>query len=112
MTTDEKEQKAAETAPAEKDPKDAAQDKLKTDGIPLGRYQHYKEPLYDVFALSVDEGTLELLVHYRSLAHGTAWTRTLRNFTEEIEVGDKKVPRFKKVADPAKGFWASLFGKS
>lgn len=119
--TDDKESKSApaEQAPAaqaeSKDPKDAAQEKLKAEAIPLGRYKHYKsDSLYEVFALSVDEGTLELLVHYRSIAHGTSWTRTLRNFTEEVEVGDAKMPRFKLglAASEAKGFWARIFGKS
>jgi hypothetical protein len=81
----------------EKDPKDEAQEKLAKEGIPLGLYRHYKGPSYKVFALSIDEGTLEALVHYHSLAHGTTWTRTVKNFTEEVEADGKKVPRFTHV---------------
>jgi len=93
------------------DPKDEAQAKLAAEGIPLGRYQHYKGPEYEAFALTVDEGTLEQLVHYKSLLHGTSWTRTIKNFTEEVEVDGRKVPRFAFVARPkGKTFWARLFG--
>jgi len=59
------------------DPKDDAQEKLKTCGISSGRFQHYKGPQYEVFALTIDEATLEPLVHYKSLVHGTSWTRTV-----------------------------------
>jgi hypothetical protein len=79
------------------DPKDDAQEKLKVEGLSLGLFQHYKGPQYEAFALSIDELTLEPLVHYRSLAHGTSWTRTVKNFIEEVEVDGKKVPRFAKV---------------
>jgi hypothetical protein len=77
-----------------KDDKDRAQDSLRERAIPLGEYRHYKNSLYEVFALSVDESSLELLVHYRSYAHQTCWTRTLSNFTESVEVGGKREPRF------------------
>jgi len=82
----------------EKDPKDEAQEKLAAAKIPLGLYRHYKGPSYVAFALTIDEGTLEPLVHYRSLAHGTLWTRTVQNFIEEVDVDGKKVPRFAYVA--------------
>jgi hypothetical protein len=92
-----------------KDVKDEAQEKLAAGGIPLGRYQHYKGPFYDVFGLSIDEVTLEPLVHYRSLAHGTSWTRTVKNFTEDVEVDGKKVQRFKLAVPENAGFWSKAW---
>lgn len=67
------------------DDKDAAQETLKSIDCPLGKYRHYKGPLYWVFAKSIDERTLEPLVHYESLVHGTCWTRTIKNFKEKFE---------------------------
>ncbi|HYX20484.1 MAG TPA: DUF1653 domain-containing protein [Thermoanaerobaculia bacterium] len=79
----------------EKDPKDEAQEKLAAEKFPLGLYRHYKGPSYKAFAVSIDEGTLEPLVHYVSLAHGTTWTRTVKNFTEGVEVRPGVIePRF------------------
>ena len=77
------------------DAKDEVQARLKKLELPYGKWQHYKGPCYWVFATSIDEGTLEALVHYESLAHGTCWTRTVKNFTEEVTSpsGEKK-PRF------------------
>jgi hypothetical protein len=75
-----------------KDDKDLAQEKLGALEFPLGRYQHYKGPFYRVFAVSIDEETLEPLVHYESLAHRTSWTRKMSNFTETVALpsGEKK----------------------
>lgn len=75
------------------DEKDDAQAKLKALEFPHGKYTHYKGPFYWVFATSIDEATLEPLVHYESIAHGTRWTRTLKNFTEEVTLpsGEKKL---------------------
>jgi hypothetical protein len=69
-----------------KDEKDVAQEKLAALSFPLGRYQHYKGPFYFVFAVSIDEESLEPLVHYESLVHGTFWTRRLSNFTESVRL--------------------------
>jgi len=68
----------------ERDEKDVAQEKLAALSFPLGRYRHHKGPEYWVFAVSVDEETLEPLVHYESLVHGTLWTRKLSNFVESL----------------------------
>lgn len=77
------------------DEKDVAQKRLEALSFPLGRYQHYKGPFYRVFAVSIDEETLEPLVHYESLARGTRWTRKMSNFMETVALpsGEKK-PRF------------------
>jgi hypothetical protein len=77
------------------DEKGAAQVRLAALSFPIGRYQHYKGPFYRVFAVSLDEETLEPLVHYESLTHRTCWTRKMSNFMEVVELpsGEKK-PRF------------------
>lgn len=63
--------------------------------------------LYQVLFLSRNEADLEILVHYAPLYRiesdnitddGIAvWTRTLKNFTEEVDYGGKKLPRFKLI---------------
>lgn len=70
------------------DPKDEAQTKLDEYGIEPGNiYRHYKGSLYVVVCLSIKEDTYEPMIAYRSNAKGTVWTRTLKNFTEEVDVG-------------------------
>ena len=88
------------------DEKDLAQKKLRevSNSFLLGRYQHYKGPFYRVFAITLDEATLEPLVHYESLFHHTFWTRTLKNFTEEVTLDGKTQSRFKFVG------WAAGVG--
>lgn len=82
-------------APETLDEKDLAQIKLRevAAAFPLGRYQHHKGPFYRAFALTLDEETLEPLVHYESLTHHTFWTRTLKNFVEpvKLESGEMKL---------------------
>jgi hypothetical protein len=80
------------------DAKDEAQASLKARAFPLGEYRHYKGPCYWVFAVSIDEETLEPLVHYKSLIHETLWTRKMSNFAEEVDLpsGEKK-PRFEHI---------------
>lgn len=77
-----------------------------------GIYEHYKstkeEPkYYQVLFLSHLEETRETLVHYQPLYYkddgvyddGIAvWTRTLKNFCENVEWQGKTVPRFKRVS--------------
>jgi hypothetical protein len=77
------------------DDKDEAQEKLRAKNFRLGFYKHHKGPLYEATGVSIDEATLAPLVHYTSVSHGTRWTRTLENFTEEVDVGGEKKPRFR-----------------
>lgn len=56
-------------------------------------WRHYQGKVYRVLARSVDEGTWELLVTYCSVEDGTYWTRTLDNWSEEVN----GVPRFTKL---------------
>lgn len=76
------------------DLKDRAQSKLATSLVELGVYRHYKGGLYTVFSTSIDEATLQPLVHYYSQAKHTRWTRTLENFRETVSDGKHQVPRF------------------
>lgn len=62
---------------------------------PIGLYTHRKGGAYVVFAHSIDEGNLDPLVHYYSVAKGTRWTRTVHNFTMLVD----GVPRFERVSD-------------
>jgi hypothetical protein len=62
--------------------------------------------------LTRDEETLDILVHYQPLYWNneggiyddgvTAWTRTLKNFTSDVEWKGKTVPRFKLISSAAK----------
>jgi hypothetical protein len=74
----------SEPSPETLDEKDMAQAKLVALSFPLGRYQHYKGSFYRVFAVSLDEETLEPLVHYESLARQTFWTRKMSNFMDTV----------------------------
>lgn len=65
--------------------------------------RHYKGGEYEVIARPLDEYTLEPLVIYRSLRHGTEWSRPLSVFTEVAEHDGRLVHRFeviRKATDP------------
>lgn len=68
------------------DEKDSAHEALRDAPRPGTLYRHYKGGLYSIVACSIREDTLEPLVTYRSVERGTAWTRTLANFTEAVVV--------------------------
>ena len=77
------------------DPKDAAQYRLDTCGIRVGdRFVHYKGGRYEVVALAVLEATCEPAVVYLSLSRGTAWVRTLEDWTDTFEIDGHIVRRF------------------
>lgn len=64
-----------------------------------GLYTHYKDTknLYLVEFVGLLEVTEELCVGYRSLyGKGILWVRSLKDFTEKIVIGKRKVQRFKK----------------
>ena len=80
--------------------------------ITQGVYEHYKSTpedrkYYQVVMLSHDEVTRGELVHYQPLYWNnsggiyddgvTVWTRTLENFSQDIEHNGKQMPRFKRV---------------
>lgn len=77
--------------------------------ITQGIYEHYKSTpdhkmYYQVLFLSHNEPDLEVLVHYvplyilgqdKQTNDGIAvWTRTLKNFIEEVEWHGQTMPRF------------------
>lgn len=65
------------------------------DPIPTGRYRHYKGQEYTVLGVARHSETEESLVVYRQ-EYGTQglWVRPLNMFTEEVQVNEKRVPRF------------------
>lgn len=86
--------------------------------ITQGIYEHYKSTpehrmLYQVLFLSHNEENLEVLVHYVPLYHdendkvtsdGIAiWTRTLKDFTAEVEYAGKTGPRFRLISSTMEG---------
>jgi hypothetical protein len=79
------------------DPKTAAQLGLTVQAAmcPIGVYSHRNGGTYAVYAHSVDEETLEPLVHYWSFDKKTSWTRKISVFTEQV---DGK-PRFERERD-------------
>ena len=67
-----------------------------SDKLPLGKYEHYKGKQYEVIGVAKHSESLEQLVVYRALygEHGL-WIRPLKMFLEEVEIGSKKIPRFR-----------------
>jgi len=63
--------------------------------LKLGKYRHYKGNEYEMIGIAKHSETLEELVVYRALyGDHNLWVRSLRMFTEEVEINGKKVPRF------------------
>jgi hypothetical protein len=64
-----------------------------------GRYRHYKGNDYRVIGLARHSETREPLVVYQALyGERGLWVRPVAMFTEEIELGGKRVARFARVA--------------
>lgn len=64
----------------------------------LGVYEHYKGKKYNVIGVAKHSETLEDLVIYEALYDNKTsklWARPISMFNEEVEVGGKKIPRFK-----------------
>lgn len=60
-----------------------------------GIYRHYKDKLYQVYAVARHSETEEALVVYRPLyGERGLWVRPLSMFEETIEVNGKPVRRF------------------
>ncbi|MEX1997706.1 MAG: DUF1653 domain-containing protein [Candidatus Andersenbacteria bacterium] len=79
------------------DAKDRAQERMTAVApLPGECYQHYKGGAYEIVVCALQEDTLEPLVIYRSLAHGSLWARTLTNWNETVRVNGTSVKRFKK----------------
>jgi hypothetical protein len=73
--------------------------------ITPGIYEHYKGKRYEVLGLAHHSETLEELVVYKALYHtpdfgyGALWVRPVSMFFEEVNVGNQKIKRFKKLED-------------
>ena len=69
----------------------------------LGKYKHFKGNLYEVIAIAKHSETLEEFVVYKALYEsdktkfGQVWIRPKSMFLEQVEVNNKKVPRFEKI---------------
>jgi hypothetical protein len=66
------------------DIKDKAQEAIGAAFFKVGVYRHYKGSLYVAFAITLNELTLEPMVHYYSRDKQTRWTRTWKNFTSGV----------------------------
>ena len=75
--------------------------------ITPGLYRHYKGGRYEVIGIGKKEDTLEDLVFYRSLQDkgeyksGSLWVRTLKVFTETVELNGQPIARFAPLPKPA-----------
>jgi len=66
--------------------------------LPAGRYRHYKGNDYEVIGLARHSETEAWLVVYRPLYGDRGlWVRPLLMFTEEVPVGNERLPRFRFV---------------
>lgn len=66
--------------------------------IQIGVYEHYKGNRYEVIGIAKHSETLEEMVVYRALyGEGHIWVRPIAMFLEDVEVGGKKIPRFKYI---------------
>lgn len=63
-----------------------------------GIYRHYKGNEYRVLGLARHSETLEPLVVYEALyGERGRWVRPAAMFTETVEAGGKRVPRFARI---------------
>ena len=68
--------------------------------IKPGIYEHFRGNKYRVIGIAKHSETLEEMVVYQGLyGEGELWARPLKMFTEEVEVGGKKVPRFRYIGE-------------
>lgn len=67
--------------------------------LPIGKYQHYKGPMYEVLGVATHSETEEKVVVYRALyGEFGLWVRPLAMFREEVVVDGVKTPRFRHVS--------------
>ena len=62
-----------------------------------GKYKHYKGKQYQVIGIARHSETLEELVVYKALYQPEGknlWVRPFKMFMEDVEIDDKKMPRF------------------
>jgi hypothetical protein len=70
--------------------------------IEPGKYEHYKGKQYEVIGTGCQTEMLEYLVVYKPLyehdGQPDIWLRPYAMFIEDVEVGGKRIPRFKKLS--------------
>lgn len=67
-----------------------------------GRYQHYKGKKYRVIGVAKHSETLEDMVVYEALYDNEMsklWVRPLEMFLVEVEIGGKRVLRFRYLGE-------------
>lgn len=68
--------------------------------LPVGKYQHYKGPMYEVLGVATHSETEEKVVVYRTLyGNFDLWIRPLAMFCEEVVVDGVTVPRFRHLPE-------------
>ena len=68
--------------------------------LPLGIYQHYKGPRYQVYGVARHSETLDALVVYRPMYGEQAlWVRPFDMFTGTVQVDGVAQPRFAWVGE-------------
>ena len=60
-------------------------------------YEHYKGAKAKVIGEGFHSETLEPIIFYIHLEDGVMWARPKKMFLEMVKVGNKKLPRFKKI---------------
>jgi hypothetical protein len=66
--------------------------------IPIGFYQHYKGPRYQVIGVAHHSETKQELVVYRTCyGDKSLWVRPLSMFTETLETPEGSMPRFRYI---------------
>lgn len=64
--------------------------------LKTGKYRHFKGGEYELLFVANHSETLEKMVVYRALyGDKEVWVRPLSMWTEEVDVGGKKTPRFR-----------------
>lgn len=62
-----------------------------------GIYEHYKGTKIKIIGEGFHSETLEPMVFYIHLEDGVMWARPKKMFQEMVKIGNKKLPRFKKI---------------
>lgn len=64
-----------------------------------GIYRHYKGNLYRVLCVAKHSETLgEMVVYQDAIDEAKVWVRPLSMWSEEVDIGGEKVPRFQFVS--------------
>ncbi|MSU75574.1 MAG: DUF1653 domain-containing protein [Candidatus Magasanikbacteria bacterium] len=72
--------------------------------VKTGIYEHYKGKRYQVIDEATESDSDETMVVYRGLyddpklGHHPLFVRSKKIFLEEVEVGGKRIPRFKFIS--------------